>query len=359
MGIFFYIYCSLVKDIYEAQYGSPSPANKAEFQEFQSKFFITKWLKDKNSGERAVAVTYYAFTSLSTVGFGDIHPRNSAERVVVAMILLFGVAIFSYVMGNFIEILNTFRSVNDDMDDGYNLFKFFGLLKQFNKGRLINFKLKISIEDYMEYRWKNDKNQAISSEEDMSLLSQLPHEPQKAIYKDFLFFNFLNVFRNYFSIQNNFSPNKNSFYTWENNRYHSFMIAILQNLEPIHFQAKTVLYNELDDVNEVTFIEKGLYDIGYEINKKHIFKIRMPNRSVIGTFEVCFDKRMLFIFKAYSECRGFFIRKLNFQKLEEEFGEFYQSIKVKAMFHYFFKIRRPMMEFKQSDILFYDRRADF
>lgn len=116
-------------------------------------------------------MTYYAFTSLSTVGFGDIHPRNSAERVVVAMILLFGVAIFSYVMGNFIDILETFKSFNDDVDYGQDLFKFFGLLKQFNKERAIKTKMKISIEDYMEYRWKNDKNLAISSEEDIALFS--------------------------------------------------------------------------------------------------------------------------------------------------------------------------------------------
>jgi len=109
-------------------------------------------------------MTYYAFTSLSTVGFGDIHPRNSPERVVVAMILLFGVAIFSYVMGNFIEILETFKSVDDDVDFGYELFKFFGLLKQFNMGMVINHKMKISIEDYMDYRWKNDRNLAISDE---------------------------------------------------------------------------------------------------------------------------------------------------------------------------------------------------
>lgn len=50
-------------------------------------------------------MTYYAFTTLSTVGFGDFHPRSNAERTVCAFILLIGVAIFSYVMGNFIEIL--------------------------------------------------------------------------------------------------------------------------------------------------------------------------------------------------------------------------------------------------------------
>lgn len=50
-------------------------------------------------------VTYFAFTTLSTVGFGDYHPRSDSERAVCAIILLVGVAIFSYIMGNFIEIL--------------------------------------------------------------------------------------------------------------------------------------------------------------------------------------------------------------------------------------------------------------
>ena len=49
---------------------------------------------------------YYAFTSLSTVGFGDYNPRSDIERIVCAFILMFGVSIFSYIMGIFIEILD-------------------------------------------------------------------------------------------------------------------------------------------------------------------------------------------------------------------------------------------------------------
>ena len=45
---------------------------------------------------------YFAFTSLTTVGFGDYHPRGNLERICGAFILLSGVAIFSYIMGNFI-----------------------------------------------------------------------------------------------------------------------------------------------------------------------------------------------------------------------------------------------------------------
>jgi hypothetical protein len=71
---------------------------------------------------------YYAFTSLSTVGFGDYHPRSDMERLFCALILLFGVAIFSYIMGIFISILGTYNSLNADLDDGDNLSKFFGLI---------------------------------------------------------------------------------------------------------------------------------------------------------------------------------------------------------------------------------------
>lgn len=43
---------------------------------------------------------YFAFTSLSTVGLGDYHPRSDLERAIGAFALLFGVTVTSYVMEN-------------------------------------------------------------------------------------------------------------------------------------------------------------------------------------------------------------------------------------------------------------------
>lgn len=65
-----------------------------------------------------IILTYFAFTSLSTVGFGDFHPRSDLERLVCAFILLFGVAIFSYIMGSFIEMLEKYQNLCADLDDG-------------------------------------------------------------------------------------------------------------------------------------------------------------------------------------------------------------------------------------------------
>jgi len=39
-------------------------------------------------------MTYFAFTSLSTVGFGDYYPKNSFERIVCAFIIFGGNMLF-------------------------------------------------------------------------------------------------------------------------------------------------------------------------------------------------------------------------------------------------------------------------
>lgn len=50
------------------------------------------------------------------MGFGDFNPKSSVERIFVAFLLLFGVAIFSLIMGIFIEILQEFDQFDADLD---------------------------------------------------------------------------------------------------------------------------------------------------------------------------------------------------------------------------------------------------
>ena len=74
-------------------------------------------MKDlKTDGERAIISMYFAFTTLSTVGFGDYYPKGDVERLVGGFVMLFGVAIFSYIMGKFIEILEKYQALNADLD---------------------------------------------------------------------------------------------------------------------------------------------------------------------------------------------------------------------------------------------------
>ena len=85
-------------------------------------------MADRDDMVKLLIVMYFSFTSLSTVGFGDYNPKSDAERLLFVAILMFGVAIFSYIMGNFIEILEQMRKLNEELDQGDELTKFFGLL---------------------------------------------------------------------------------------------------------------------------------------------------------------------------------------------------------------------------------------
>jgi hypothetical protein len=81
---------------------------------------------------------YYSFTSLSTVGFGDYHPKSNAERIFCAVVLVSGVIIFSVVMGTFIEMIQVYNILNGDIDESDDLTRFFGLIKKYNNNRDID-----------------------------------------------------------------------------------------------------------------------------------------------------------------------------------------------------------------------------
>lgn len=69
-------------------------------------FFACYNLNSQDKSRDVLIFIYYSFTTLSTIGFGDYHPKSNIERIFIAMVMFFGVMIFSSIMGNFIEMLN-------------------------------------------------------------------------------------------------------------------------------------------------------------------------------------------------------------------------------------------------------------
>jgi len=110
-------------------------------------------------------MTYFAFTSLSTVGFGDYYPVGETEKIFGAFILMFGVAIFSMVMSNFSDILLKIKNINEGLDDSDNLDKFINCIEdKFNNNLQMNKNLKKRIIKFFDYKWNMDKMQAIDDE---------------------------------------------------------------------------------------------------------------------------------------------------------------------------------------------------
>ena len=51
---------------------------------------------------------------------------------------------------------------------------FFSMFRKFNGGKPINQSLIDKIEKFFDYRWKNDRRQALTDELDIKVLEQLP-----------------------------------------------------------------------------------------------------------------------------------------------------------------------------------------
>lgn len=88
------------------------------------------------------------------------------------------------------------------------------------------------MEQYFEFRWSEDRNQALCSGEDLLKYEQLTQETKQDLYRKFLFTGFLKSYSRSFSIPNWDSPNPYSFYTWNDPVYASFMMNIMRALEP-------------------------------------------------------------------------------------------------------------------------------
>ena len=138
-----------------------------------------------------LACVYFAFTSLSTVGFGDYSPQSDSERLFCSFILVAGVCVFSYLMDTFLAIISGLQDLNEDLDDGDSLTLFFGILKRFNGDKPINHAFKVKIEAFFDFKWNQDRLLALDDDEEKEKLSQLPEFVQDRLITSYLFSEFL------------------------------------------------------------------------------------------------------------------------------------------------------------------------
>ena len=117
IGCIWFMFCN----IYNDQPDSPMPNS-----------FIKKNELDKEDQTHQLIIScYYALTTLSTVGYGDYYPISNNERIIAVVIMLGGVAFFSYIMGNFIEIISNYEKKMGVVDKSGDLHNWLILLTRF------------------------------------------------------------------------------------------------------------------------------------------------------------------------------------------------------------------------------------
>ena len=78
-------------------------------------------------------VCYFALTTLSTIGYGDLCPVSLREIYLGIILMLVGIVFFSQIMNSFIEIItNSEKNKSANEEQGSDLNKWMNLLHRFN-----------------------------------------------------------------------------------------------------------------------------------------------------------------------------------------------------------------------------------
>jgi hypothetical protein len=78
--------------------------------------FIYHYLRDLTMGEASIKMVYFSYTTLTSVGLGDLHPHTNLERICVLIIMFIRVSTFSLMLAHFIHLIEGFKEFNADYE---------------------------------------------------------------------------------------------------------------------------------------------------------------------------------------------------------------------------------------------------
>lgn len=218
---------------------------------------------------------YFALTTLSTVGYGDFYPVSNLERIICVCIMLGGVAFFSYIMGNFIEIISNYQEKMGTVDKSQDLHSWISLLTRFTNNKTLSTSLISEIENSFAFYWSQDRLKCLASEE--SFLDQLPSRLKNQIMTVYLFSDIFEKFKRFFNV--------------DTVRESKFLFEVTFGFMPRKFEPTEedkIIYDEEEDVTELYFFTEGFVGIGFTLvangisSQQHQNCKKWPAPQIVG-----------------------------------------------------------------------------
>mmetsp|Transcript_41030 Transcript_41030/g.62412 ORF Transcript_41030/g.62412 Transcript_41030/m.62412 type:complete len:223 (-) Transcript_41030:986-1654(-) len=117
--------------------------------------------KLENDLDKEILSIYFSFTTMSTVGLGDIYPISDKERVFGTLGLFLGVVLFSYIGESFGQMMTILSTFDKDYEEEEQLQTFFVMLRKYNSGQRIDIEFENKLTDFFHHKWSYDRNYSI------------------------------------------------------------------------------------------------------------------------------------------------------------------------------------------------------
>lgn len=117
-----------------------------------------------------VRALYWSFSTLATVGYGDISAKSIPQMIYTCFVQVMGVGVFGYVVSNMTSLLSRKDAAREHHMD--NLEK----IENFMRSHEIPTDIRHRVRSYYQYLWKNKKGQ-----QDQNILKSLPRKIQSEL----------------------------------------------------------------------------------------------------------------------------------------------------------------------------------
>ena len=126
--------------------------------------FIIEYLSPELQGnpalsnlEKLVFCCYFVLTTVATTGYGDLTPQSSTERVGAVLLMLAGVAFYSLVIGEFINIIENFDKRLYIIDKGLSLHAWLTAMQSYTSTRPLPKRLIHAIDNHFQFFWRTER----------------------------------------------------------------------------------------------------------------------------------------------------------------------------------------------------------
>ncbi|KAL4479754.1 hypothetical protein ABPG73_017975 [Tetrahymena malaccensis] len=247
-----------------------------------------------------VTSIYWAITTMVTVGYGDIVPRNIEEKLFVIFVMLMACGIFAYTMNTMGAVLSQIESFSSEYK------KEIQQVNIYLDSKKIKLELKIRIRKYLEYIYESkQKNQIdetnLFSKLSSSLKNELIHQINEKIIND------CHLFTKLFNQQN----------------LEQFLFQISINLlEKITIPEEIIINQEENGVEDdlsMYFIQDGEVEIFYQhSNSKTILK-KLGAGSYFGEISFFTNLQRTASVQSVNFASLYYLKRSEFLKILQKF----------------------------------------
>ena len=81
------------------------------------------------------------------------------------------------------------------------------------------------------------------------------------------------------------------YFTFDDKDYANFITGMFQQLEICVVEPETLLIGELEECNELLFVQNGTYKMGFAVNNRRYFRKLYKQGTVINGFNILYECR--------------------------------------------------------------------